>query len=102
MKPIWRQIHFTTRETSSSAASLYRTITCVCWIDSFHHFSPPLGPGAGPVSSFLSTPHPGFAPPDSGPHMLLRILCGLAIGLAALAVVRFPDRTPGAGGSLSL
>ena len=35
----------------------------------------------------------GFPPPYSAPHLLLRVLCGLGIGLLTLAVVRFPDRT---------
>jgi hypothetical protein len=35
----------------------------------------------------------GFLAPDSTLHILLRVLCGLAIGLATVAVMPFPDRT---------
>ena len=34
----------------------------------------------------------GFPPPYSALHVLLRVLCGLGIGLVTLAVVPFPDR----------
>jgi hypothetical protein len=35
----------------------------------------------------------GFPPPYTGLNIVLRVLCGLAIGLVTLAVVQFPDRT---------
>ena len=34
----------------------------------------------------------GFLAPDSTLHILLRVLCGLAIGLATVAVMPFPNR----------
>jgi hypothetical protein len=52
-----------------------------------------LGLVAGLLGATCLTDVAGFPPPDSDLHILLRVLCGLAIALAALAVVQFPDRT---------
>jgi len=67
--------------------------------------NPPLRPrwswlfrlAVGLVAGFLGatclTDVAGFPPPHTGVNILLRVLCGLGIGLVTLAVVQFPDRT---------
>jgi hypothetical protein len=38
----------------------------------------------------------GFPSPYTHPNIVLRVVCGLGIGLVTLAVVPFPDRTSAA------
>jgi hypothetical protein len=48
---------------------------------------------AGLIGATCLTDMAGFPPPYTGLTILLRVLCGLGIGLVTLAVVQFPDRT---------
>ena len=52
-----------------------------------------LGLVAGLLGATCLTDVAGFPPPYTGMNILLRVLCGLGIGLVTLAVVQFPDRT---------
>jgi len=52
-----------------------------------------LGLVAGLLGATWLTDLAGFPPPSTGTNILLRVLCGLGIGLVTLAVVQFPDRT---------
>jgi hypothetical protein len=53
-----------------------------------------LGLVAGLLGATLLADVAGFPPPYTEVNILLRVLCGLGIGLVTLAVVQFPDRTP--------
>jgi hypothetical protein len=53
-----------------------------------------LGLVPGLLGATLLADVAGFPPPYTGMSLLLRGLCGLGIGLATLAVVQFPDRSP--------
>ena len=52
-----------------------------------------LGLVAGLLGATCLADVAGLPPPYTGVNILLRVHCGLGIGLLTLAFVRFPDRT---------